>query len=131
MFDAFPDGKIDAGSDRFSELQRIAEARLLEIERVPGTGLGAKLRRYISLSKLNALLSFYGWAICRDGTMIEVKVRGEPVNLCLDDGQKPLQGSIEELNDQALNCFIETGKVIDPRTGRQIPRSEGHRFGIT
>ncbi len=75
MFDAFPDGKIDAGSNHFSELQRIAEARLLEIELMPGTGLGAKLRRYISLSKLNAFLSFYGWAICRDGTMIEVKVR--------------------------------------------------------
>ncbi len=39
MFDAFPDGKIDADSDRFPELQKIAEARLLEIECIPGSRL--------------------------------------------------------------------------------------------
>lgn len=131
VFEHFKIGKIDRTSEQFSELQEAAQTRLSAIYQRSRTGLLAKLERHVALSKLNAQLSFYGWAIKRDGTMIEVRVRGEPVDLGLDSTPKHPQGSIEELNERARQCFIETGVIIDPSTGRRLPHSERHRFGIT
>ncbi|WP_209835578.1 hypothetical protein [Ruegeria sp. HKCCE3926] len=130
MFDAYPDGKIKADSEQFAQMSGIARSRLAEANGIPGAGLGSKLRRHLALSKLNAQLSFYGWAIRKDGTLFEVPVRGEPAKLRKEDGSKPLPGSVGEINEQARIMYTETGKLFDPTTGRRLPNSERHRFGI-
>lgn len=130
MFDAYPDGKIEADSEPFAQMSGIARSRLTAINSMPGAGLGSKFRRHLALSRLNAQLSFFGWAIRRDGTLFEVPVRGKPVKLRKDDGPKPLPGSVEEINEQARIMYTETGKLFDPTTGRRLPNSERHRFGI-
>lgn len=125
-----PSGKIDQKSAEFPKLQAAAQSRLAEIHLLSRARLGARLKRHIALSKLNALLSFYGWAIQRDGQMFEVRVRGELVELKLDDKPKHPLGSIEDINEQARIIYTETGKLVDPATGRRLPNSERHRFGI-
>ncbi|UWP91557.1 hypothetical protein K3X13_10850 [Aliiroseovarius crassostreae] len=130
MFIDLPSGKIDQKSAEFSKLQAAAQSRLEEILMFSEARLGARLKRHIALSKLNALLSFYGWAIQRDGQMFEVRVRGEPVDLKNDDTPKHPLGSIEDLNEQARITYTETGKLVDPTTGRRLPNSKRHRFGI-
>ena len=130
MFDAYLDGKIEAGSEQFADMSIIAKSRLAEINSVSGVGLGPKLKRYIAISKLNAQLSFYGWAIRRDGTLFEVQVRGEAVSLRSGEKPKPPLGSVEDLNEQARITYTETGKLVDPTTGRRLPNSERYRFGI-
>ncbi|WP_210093022.1 hypothetical protein [Ruegeria sp. HKCCSP346] len=130
MFDAYPDGKIEANSEQFAEMHRIAKSRLAAINSMPGAGLGSKFRRQLALSKLNAQLSFYGWAIRKDGTLFEVPVRGEPAKLRKEDGPNLLPGSVEHINEQARIMYTETGKLFDPTTGRRLPNSERHRFGI-
>ena len=84
MFDAYPDGKIEADSEQFAQMSRIAKSRLAAINSMSGAGLGSKFRRHLALSKLNAQLSFYGWAIRKDGTLVEVRVRGELVKSSKD-----------------------------------------------
>ncbi len=130
MFDAYPDGKIEADSEQFAQMSGIARSRLAEVKGIPGAGLGSMFRRHFALSRLNAQLSFYGWAIRKDGTLFEVPVRGEPAKLRKEDGSKPLPGSVEEINEQARIMYTETGKLFDPTTGRRLPNSERHRFGI-
>ncbi len=130
MFDRYLDGKIEAGSEQFADMSKIAKSCLAEINNAPGVGLVSKLKRYIAISKLNALLSFFGWAIRRDASLFEVHVRGETVNLSVGDMSKPPLGSIEDLNEQARITYTETGKLVDPTTGRRLPNSERHRFGI-
>ena len=77
---------------------------------------------------LNARLSFYGWAIKWDGSLFEVRVQGETPERPQD--LEPLHGSVEDINMRARQAYITTGKIIDPQTGRVLPRSEGKRFGI-
>lgn len=85
VFDHFQDGKVEHDTEQFFELEEIARAHLGVIKQMAGGGALAKLKRHIALSKLNALLSFYGWAIRRDGQLYEVRVRGETINLKLDE----------------------------------------------
>lgn len=129
MLEQFQNGKIDQTSEQFTALQDAARERLDAIYRRPHRSLLDSLKCHIDLSKLNAQLSFYGWAIQRDGTMIEVRVRGEPVDLGLNNKPQFPFGSIEEANERARKCFIETGAVIDPWTGERLPDSERHKFG--
>ncbi len=129
MLEQFRNGRIDRTSEQFTELQDAARARLDAIYQRPHRSLLDRLKRHVDLSKLNAQLSFYGWAIQRDGTMIEVRVRGEPVDLGLNDKPQLPRGSVEEANEQARQCFIETGAEIDPWTGERLPYSERNRFG--
>lgn len=131
MFDKVQEGKIEQGTEQFFELAEIARARLRTIKRTAGRGVLAKLRRHVALSKLNALLSFYGWAIRRDGQMFEVRVRGEPVDLKLDERSQHPHGSIHDINERARQFYINTGIVMDPRDGKRLPHSERARFGIT
>ncbi|MCV6596459.1 MAG: hypothetical protein OIF40_05160 [Mangrovicoccus sp.] len=111
MFDAYPDGKIEANSEQFAEMHRIAKSRLAAINSMPGAGLGSKFRRHLALSKLNAQLSFYGWAIRRDGTLFEVRVRGEPVKLCRDDRSQLPPGSCSIRQPVAV-CQIPNGIAL-------------------
>lgn len=131
MFDHFQDGKIEQDTEQFFELQEIARARLGIINKTTGRGVLAKLKRHVALSKLNALLSFYGSAIRRNGQLFEVRVRGEPVDLKLDERPQHPHGSIEDINERARQFYINTGIVMDPRDGKRLPHSERARFGIT
>jgi hypothetical protein len=131
VFDHFQDGKIEQDTEQFFELEEIARARLRIIKKTAGRGVLAKLKRHVALSKLNALLSFYGWAIRRDGQMFEVRVRGEPVDLKLDEKPQHPHGSIEDINERARQFYTNTGIVMDPRDGKRLPHSERARFGIT
>jgi len=60
--------------------------------------------------------------------MFEVCVRGAIAKQPQD--HVPLRGSTEDINQRARQAYITTGKIIDPRTGHVLPRSEGKRFGI-
>ena len=131
MFDNFQDSKIEQGTEQFTELEEIARARLGVINQMAGRGALAKLKRHIALSKLNALLSFYGWAIRRNGQLFEVRVRGETVDLKLAERPQRPHGSIEDINERARQFYISTGIVMDPTNGKRLPHSERARFGIT
>ncbi len=130
-FGSIPTGIIDAASTQFDELRAGAQVRLAEILQYPSNSLGAKLRRQVALSKLNALLSFHGWAIKRDGTMFEVRVRNLPVDLNLPEHNNLRYGSLEDVNEWARRYYAATGVLKDPRDGKQLPESERHRFGIS
>lgn len=131
MLGNLPIANIDAASAQFKELRSVAQTRLAEILQHSGTGLGAKLKRHVALSKLNARLSFHGWAIKRDGTMIEVRVRGEPVDLNLLEHDSLRYGSFEDVNEWARRYYATTGVLRDPKDGRELPVSERHRFGMS
>lgn len=131
MFDHFQDGKIEKTSRQFLEFRDLARARLCAIKQLPGTNVFAHLKRHVALSRLNAILSFYGWAIKRDGTMIEIRVRGEQVDLNLLENDSLRYGSFEDVNEWARRYYAATGVLRDPIDGRELPASERHRFGIS
>lgn len=120
VFDHFQNGKIEKTSRQFIELRDLARTRLCAIKQFPGTNVFARLKRQVALSKLNAMLSFYGWAIKRDGTMVEVRVRGEPVDLNLLENDSLRYGSIEDVNEWARRYYAATGVLRDPRDGREL-----------
>jgi hypothetical protein len=128
VFESFADGKIYEDTADFLLLQKAAEARVTEICAERGTNLRSRLRTHIALSVLNARLSYFGWAIGWDGSMFEVRVQGEVAKQAMDP--EPLRGSKEDINQRARQSYVSTGKIIDPLTGRILPRSEGKRFGI-
>lgn len=128
MFDDFNDGKVCSGTENYQVIQATAKARLSEICAERGSNLRSRLRTHIAFSMLNARLSYFGWAIRRDGSMFEVRVQGEVPKQTSDP--EPLRGSKEDINQRARQSYISTGKIIDPQTGHILPRSEGKRFGI-
>lgn len=130
MFDGIPTGKVIKGTDDYKKMCKIARVHLDAIQRRSGSGLIAKLSRHVSFSALNTLLSFYGWAIRRNGSMLEVWVRNDPANSNCSEVPVPIPGSIAEINEKARKWYISSGKLADPRTGREIPYHERHRFGI-
>lgn len=128
MFDDFKDGKVFDGTEEFRAFQKIAQARVAELRADRGQTLRSRLRTHIAFSIFNARLSYFGWAIKWDGSMFEVSVRDEFIEQPRDP--EPLRGSVEDVNQRARQAYISTGKIIDPQTGRVLPRSEGKRFGI-
>lgn len=128
VFETFADGKIFKNTGEFLRLQETAKARVAEINADRGSSLRSRLRTHIALSMLNARLSYFGWAINWDGSMLEVRVQGEAKRQTNDP--EPLRGSKEDIIQRARQSYVSTGKIIDPQTGRIVPRSEGKRFGI-
>ncbi|WP_281990747.1 hypothetical protein [Sulfitobacter geojensis] len=128
MFDDFTDGKIHKNTEDFGSLEATAQARVAEICAERGSDLKSRLRTHIALSMLNARLSYFGWAIRWDGSMFEVRLRAAVTEQ--KDDPEPLRGSKEDINQRARQSYISTGKIVDPQTGRVLPRSEGKRFGI-
>jgi len=41
-----------------------------------------------------------------------------------------LPGRAEVCRENVRRAYVQTGKVIDPQSGRELPLSEKHRFGI-
>lgn len=129
MIKGLKQGKVAPGSAEFEVLQAYAQERVSEIYPVGGVkGLIAKAAAHIALSKLNARLSFYGWAIDRKGNLFEVRVRGEQVHF-EEDKKRPAFLSVEEMEERVLNSITESGYVIDPRTGRRVPKHERFSAG--
>lgn len=128
MFDTLADGKIYKSTEEYQLLKAAAQAKVAKISGDRGSNLRSRLRAHIALSMLNARLSYFGWAIRWDGTMFEIRVHGEVTKQT--NGSDPLRGSKEDINQRARQSYISTGKIIDPQTGRVLPRTEGKRFGI-
>lgn len=128
MFETLTDGKIAEETAEFQLMQNAAKARVAKIRKDRGSNLRSRLRTHIALSMLNARLSYFGWAVRWDGSMLEVPVRGQAPERRRDSDI--LHGSVEDINQRARKAYITTGKIIDPQTGRVLPRSEGKRFGI-
>lgn len=131
MIKGLKQGKVAPGSAEFEVLQAYVQEQVSEIYPVGGVkGLIAKAAARIALNKLNARLSFFGWAIDRKGNLFEVRVRGE------DDGavveaDRPGMLSLRDMEDQVRHYAAGSGFVVDPITGRRVPKEERHRYGMS
>lgn len=129
MFENLPDGKIEKDSVLFEELQAAAKIKFDKLSNITGKRLRQKLKRHMAWLALNDELTPFGWAIRRNGKMYEfnmVNWNRPPI----ETPQAP-HGSVEDVNHRALQHFTNTGKLVDPRDGKQLPISERHRFGIS
>lgn len=122
-------GRILRNTSEFVVLQDYAQTKLEEIQNNPeAKGFFGKVRTHIAFSKLNARLSFYGWAIDRMGKLFEVRVRGElPVKMM--PAERPDFLSVEEMEEITRSAATETGHVIDPMTGKKLPKSHLFKCG--
>ena len=130
MLDVIVDKPVKRDSGDFLVLEEFAKIRLSELHARNSGSLLSRLSAHMRYSMLNTQLSFYGWAIKRDGKMFPVKLRGETQNLERITENDCLPGSAEAYREKARRAYVQTGKVIDPQSGRELPLSEKHRFGI-
>lgn len=131
MIDKLKQGKVARGSAEFNVLQAYAQAKLAEIYPEGGVkGLLAKAGAHMALSKLNARLSFYGWAIDRKGDLFEVPVRGE-LPAKKEGKARPAFLSVEEMEEMVRSAATETGYIIDPMTGRPVSKHNRFKYGAS
>lgn len=131
MIDKLMQGKVARGSAEFNVLQAYALAKLAEIYPEGGVkGFLAKAAAHLALSKLNARLSFYGWAINREGDLFEVPVRGE-LPAQKEGKARPAFLSVEEMEERVRSAAVETGRIIDPMTGRSVPKHNRFKYGAS
>lgn len=122
-------GTISRNSAEFLVLHEYAKSGLAKVY-PDGVKLGfmAKLAAHIEFSKLNARLSYYGWAIKRNGEMISVRTRDEAVDggAAQDELAYRPQAELAEMR----RGLISHGNLVDPSTGRVIPLNRRREFGI-
>lgn len=130
MLDDIVSVPVEKDSDDFPILEGFAKTKLSELQARNSGSLLSRISAHVRYSMLNTQLSFYGWAIKRDGKMFPVRLRGETQNLQQIIEIESLSGSAAKYREQARRTYVQTGKVIDPQSGRELPQSEKHRFGI-
>lgn len=130
MLDVIINKPVERGSGDFLVLEKFAKIKLSELHARNSGSLLSHLTAHMRYSMLNTQLSFHGWAIKRDGKMFPVRLRGETQNPQQITKSECLSGSAEAYRDQARRTYVQTGKVIDPKSGRELPPNEKHRFGI-
>ena len=130
MLDANVTVPIEKDSDDFLMLEGLAKSKLSELQARNSGSLLSRISTHVRYSMLNTQLSFYGWAVKRDGTMFPVRLRGETQNLQRTTESDYLPDSAEAYREKARRAYVQTGKVIDPQSGRELPPNEKHRFGI-
>ena len=131
MLDAIVNVPVEKDSDDFLLLEGFAKTKLSELQARNSGSLLSRISNHVLYSMLNTQLSFYGWAIKRDGTIFPVRLRGETQDLQQIIENDCWYDSAEACREKARRAYVQTGKVIDPQSGRELPMSEKHRFGIT
>lgn len=91
-------------------------------------GFMAKLAAHVEFSKLNARLSYYGWAIKRNGELVTVRTRDEAVGGGATQDELAYRPQAER--EEMRRGLISHGNLVEPSTGRVIPLSRRHEFGI-
>lgn len=129
MINDLKTGTVSRNSAEFLVLREYAKSGLADIY-PEGVKLGfmAKIAAHVEFSKLNARLSYYGWAIKRNGEMISVRTRDEAVEG--GAAQEELAYRPQAEREEMRRGLISHGNLVDPSTGRVIPLNRRREFGI-
>ncbi len=131
MLDTIEIKPIERDSSDFLKLEEFANAQLSAILADNSGTLLSRLLTHVRFSKLNAQLSFFGWAIKRDRQLIQVRIRGQVHHREKPEESENSIDNVEANRERVKRAYVQTGKIIDPQSGRVLPRSEGNRFGIS
>ena len=124
MLDANVNVPVEKDSDDFLMLEGLAKTKLSELQARNSGSVLSHILTHVRYSMLNTQLSFYGWAIKRNGTMFPVRLRGETQDLRPIIENDCMYNSAEACREKARRAYVQTGKVIDPQSGRELPLSE-------